>query len=306
MKYIAFITLIIICCTVNLHGMEDNSIITYQKNCKIIKKTIDNDTNDFFGMINNQQLNPVQETEKIRQQFIFYSQKIIKEKNEMISQLKNIHNINDDAWKWCMTATHNIFNAIREAMLTATGNGKHETILSLGQKMTLKKDLELYGLNIDKINIKKDISKQNFIKPLYTAEIDDEAPPINITIRNPTIIFSMSQKNITKANLIKAAWLLTHSLPEITGLLYTITKESNKNYTMNTLEQTHEFQELHSIYAKLSEILPSLNNYETCKEITEYRFNNPTNIESKYEHFQTLCTIETLWKKKEILKDLLI
>jgi hypothetical protein len=290
--------------------MENDSIITYQKKCKIIKKTIDNDTNDFFEMINNQQRDPVQETKILQQQFIFYSQKVIKEKNEILLQLKNTHNINDDHWKWCMTATYNMSNAIKEAILNPSGNAKHENILSLEQKMTLKKYLELYGLDIDKINIKKDISEQNSIQPLYTAEIDDEASPIKITIRNPTINFSMSQKEITKAGLIKVAWLLANCLPEITGLLYTIIQKSNKNYTMDTLEQTHEFQQLHNIYAKLSEILPSLNDYETCKWITEYRscyrFNHLAGMDNKYEHFQTLYTIETLWKKKQILKDLLI
>ena len=289
--------------------MENNRILTYREHCQIIKKVLKTEKNNFFEMINNQQRDPIQEFEIIKKQFTFHREKAREKEKKILFLIKNKHGINDTDWQWCMEIASNMFDTIKEG-INRSRDKEHANFLSIKQKKILADYLHLYHLNINKINLKNDFSGPGHINPSFNISIDDENLPIHITISHPEINYNSSLKNFPKCALIKTAWLFGNQAITELAILYPVMKKSNKNYSFDdmfsTLKQTDEFEMLRKIHITFSDILSSLDDYKACKWITkELSLYPPQKIDNKYEHFQELYTIKTLWKKYNFLQNLL-
>ena len=303
------VLLLATCSTINLHGMENKTLTKYQKQCHIIKNTLKTEKSDFLKMVYNKQLDPAQELTRIEQQFTYYKNKLIKEKEDSLLQLKNFHNINDTDWQWCMELTKNICAVTKDAINNSSPNNLHPDVISGESKAILAKYLHMYGLNIQKINIQKNICQKESIQSSCSL-IFNNSEPIKITVKDPQIIFYIPQEApqiATKSELVFSAWIFAHISCANAGLKYSIAKKSNKNCTIDTLSQTKEFIQFDKVQIKQSELLPSLENYEACKWITKQRSNDySTSIENRYEHFTLLYSIKNLWEKRKTLERLML
>jgi hypothetical protein len=298
----------IITFSASLNGMEkeNSAITTYQERCQIIKRTLKTEKAEFFEMIYNKHLDPAQELARIERKFTFYEEKLEKEKEASLLQLKTFHNISDDDWQWCMKITNNMCSSIKNGINDNLPDAFHDPLIYDKNKIEFAAQLQKYGLNSQKINIKKGNKPNDRVTISLTTVINSTHYPIGVSITPPEIEFCEKKSKLPNGQLAISAWQFANVNCVEPGLLYAITKKSNKCCSIKTLRKSNEYILFTELQEKHSEIIPSLDSYKICKSITKERSNfYRAEVKNRDEHFQQLCAIKHLWKKRKILEKLL-
>lgn len=304
--------LTIITFSLPLQGMESHEFTAYKNHCATIQTFLKHEKDEFFEMIYNKNLDPVQELTRINQQFAYYRDSLTKEKNASLLQLKNFHNINDEVWSEEMENLENIKKQVKNYINTKLPDAVHDPIISGENKIFFAKHLKKYDLNIEKICIKRKDARGDELSPFLVVATDEQSKTTTIHINKPEIVISAIQFNQIpsthqKAALLKLAWVMGNVCPISSAFISFITKKTDRVYNFDTLQKSKDYLSFLTLEQyKLSEILPCLEDSQACQYMEDLRscsYLYPTSLKQNNEHFQQICIIKNLWEKRKLLEE---
>lgn len=291
---------------INVHGMEN-----YYNQCLTIKQYLEYDKNEFCEMVYNKQLDPVQELTRIEQQFAYHKNKLNKERDASLLQLKSFHNISDTVWSEGMKNLECIKTDVKNHINMVLPDAMHDSIISGENKILFARHLKKYDLDIKKICIERRDASGDELESFLCVE-EEKNNKFTVIFDKPVIRISSTQWSQMspihqKASLLQLAWLAGNMCTISSAFTSFIVENSNKGYSFDTIQSSKDFRLFFELeHNKFVNNVLCLEDYESCQCIEDLRsvfINFYTEFDRHRENFQEICTIKNLWEKRKILEE---